>query len=579
MTSTANLSANDLSRLVDEPKAPNTEVTAYQLPRRAKPLQKWRLAMVAGIFMAAFGLIGAKLVLTAIPGGVQSASASAHRDGPITTAPEYAARAPIHDREGQILAYSLPMQSLYANPQEIRQVASIVTDLQSILPEIDPLALTINLSDTARRFIYVRRHLTPDEFDKVRRLGIPGLDFQREYRRIYPQGRLTAHVVGMTKRDHTGLSGIELFLESELANTHDVPLELTIDVRVQHVVREALAAAIDRFDAKGGLGQVMNVHTGELLAMVSLPDFDPNRPDSVQEGAEFNQAVRGRYELGSMFKLITAATALDTGAASEISRFDASKPLEIDGHTIRDFRGEWRVLTMGEVLVHSSNIGAALIAQKIGKDRLLDYFSRFGLLSQPAIELDEAVGPLLPYRWSDATVATVAFGHGLSVTPVQFLAAIAAVANGGVLHRPTLLKVPANAELIGRRVITEATAKRMRPLMRAVVVEGSGKLADSRYYWVGGKTGTAQKVVNGRYNASKRLSSFVGVFPMEAPRYAVMISVDEPKGRGDTLGLATGGWVAAPAVGEIVDRIGPMLGVPLAKPDELTVAHLPPKRR
>jgi len=532
--------------------------------RRPRGPQRWRLAAAGAIFATAFAVVAGNLMLNAAPRTVSPAIAASLPEG---GGREFTPRASIVDRNGELLAYSLPFASLYANPQEVRDATAVVDQLQQLLPSLDRQRVMAALANQNREFAYLARHVTPSQHAAVLDLGIPGLYFRKEYRRIYPQGSLTAHAVGVVQEDHRdGLSGIEAFLDPELVSAPEIPQDLSIDLRVQHVVREEVQRAIDKFDAIGGLGVMMDVTTGEILASVSLPDFDPNRLDTLTDESRINKVVGGRYELGSMFKLITAAAALDTGTASEVTQFDATHSLRVYGHRIADFRGENRWLTLREVLVHSSNIGAARMAEQVGTDTLVGYFDKFGLLGKAAVELNESAGPLLPKRWHDINAMTASFGHGISVTPVQFAAAAGALVNGGYLRRPTLFQMPPGSMTESARVISDQTSARMRRLMRAVVVEGSGKAANSRFYQVGGKTGTALKAEAGGYSDEKRLSSFVGAFPMDKPRYVVLVTVDEPKGRKDTLGFATGGWVAAPAVGQIVDRTGPMLGIPKSKP-------------
>ncbi len=543
----------------------------YDLPRRSRGPARWRLLTVGAVFAVAFAAVGGKLMLNAAPQTVSPANAAVLPDG---GGREFSPRASIVDRNGELLAYSLPFASLYANPQEVRDPVTVAAKVRSVLPDLAQGELVQALENDRREFAYLARHLTPSQHAAILELGIPGLYFRKEYRRIYPRGRMAAHAVGTVQDDHrAGLSGIEAFFDADLASTPDLPLALSVDMRVQNIVYEELQKAIEKFDAIGGFGVMMDVNTGEVLASVSLPDFDPNRLSTLTEETRVNKVAGGVYELGSMFKLLTAATALDMAVATEQTKFDATKPIYTGGFRIADFRGEHRWLTMREVLVHSSNIGAARMAELIGTPGLVEHLDAFGLFTKAGIELNESTRPIVPQHWSDIYAKTASFGHGISVTPLQFVSAISAVSNGGVLHRPTLLKAPEGMEAGGKRVISAKTSARVRRLMRAVVVEGSGKAANSRYYHVGGKTGTAEKNIDGRYQRDKRLSSFIAAFPIEDPRYVLMLSVDEPKGRKDTLGFATGGWVAAPAVGQIVERVAPMLGIQKAPPEEKKTAQ------
>ena len=540
---------------------------AHAPPRRPRAPSSWRLMVVGVCFVGAFAIVAGKLMFNTVPRTVSPAvAAPLAKTGGLETSP----RASIVDRNGEILAYSLPFASLYANPQEVRDPVAAAKILRQALPQLKQASLVKALENKKREFAYLARHLTPKQHAAVLDLGIPGLYFRDEYRRIYPRGRLAAHAIGTVQKDHRGgLSGIEAFFDADLVSSPDLPLTLSLDMRVQNIVQEEILHAMERFNAIGGLGVMMDVRTGEILASVSLPDFDPNQMGTIDKDTQLNKVVGGRYELGSMYKLLTSAIALDMGLASETTQFDATKPIRLHGHKIDDFRGKYKWLSMREVLVHSSNIGAARMAEKVGIQAMARYFKSFGLLNKAGVELRESVNPLPWKHQQDLDAMTASFGHGISVTPLQFVTAIGAVANGGVLHRPTMLHVSNPAAVSGQRVLAAKTSERMRHLMRAVVVEGSGKNANSPYYHVGGKTGTALKAIRGGYSKDKRLSSFIGAFPIEDPRYIVMVSIDEPKGRKDTLGYATGGWVSAPAVGNIVERVAPMLGVPQSPREKL----------
>ncbi|NVK20190.1 MAG: penicillin-binding protein 2 [Methylocystaceae bacterium] len=472
-------------------------------------------------------------------------------------------RANIVDRNGILLATSLPTDSLFVDSKAFMETGEDATmaarKLASILPELSLNRAAQKLS-SGKRFEYLVRNLTPEQKYRVNMLGIPGLHFQREERRTYPQGPLAAHVLGYTDVDGRGISGVEKSFDQQLLGP-DGTLQLSLDVRVQAVMRSALMEAIDEFKAIGGAGLVMDIETGELLCLVSLPDFDPNDPNTIKGDAGFNRASKGVYEMGSIFKLLNTAMALDSGVVNIKDKFDATKPLKVGRFRINDFHGQNRVLTVPEVLVYSSNIGSAQIALEAGSDLQRDYLGRFGLLNTASIEIPEVGAPLLPDVWRKASTMTISYGHGIAVSPLQLTSAIGAVANGGILRQPTLLKTNAESRLPGQRVIREDVSDQMRKLMRLVVLQGSGKKANSEFYRVGGKTGTADKQQGGRYNRRARISSFAGVFPIENPKYAVLAMVDEPVGNKKTFGYATAGWVAAPIIKKVVDRIGPMLGL------------------
>jgi cell division protein FtsI (penicillin-binding protein 3) len=470
-----------------------------------------------------------------------------------------AAREDIVDRNGLLLATSVVTKSLYANPSEIQNVESATARLLSVLPHLDADDIRKRLS-LDRQFIWLERNLTPAQYLAVHRLGVPGFYFLDEPRRIYPQGSLTSHVVGFTDVDGHGLSGVEQSFDEFLMSDQG-PLVLSIDLRVQHILREELARGAEEFDAIGASGVVMDVHTGEVLAMVSLPDFDPNRPAEADEISRFNRNTLGVYEMGSVFKVFNTAMMLEYGLATPASVFDASRPLQIGRFTIRDFHGKWRPLNVAEILVHSSNIGSALMARVAGAERQREFMRALGMLERSPIELPEVGAPIVPDPWRDINVMTIAFGHGLAVSPLQTVSGYAAMANGGTLVPATIVRQDDPEAIEGRRVISEDVSDTMRRLMRLVVTESYGR-ANAEGYLVGGKTGTAEKPA-GRsgYNRDARLSSFIGVFPMTDPRYVVLATLDEPKGNASTYGFATGGWVSAPIVSRVVSRIGPMLGV------------------
>jgi cell division protein FtsI (penicillin-binding protein 3) len=392
----------------------------------------------------------------------------------------------------------------------------------------------------------------------VIRLGLPGVDFVREERRIYPLGPLAAHAVGFTGVDGVGLMGVERRFDGELRGAAE-PLRLSLDVRLQHVLREEIARQIATFSAIGGAGLIMDVRTGEVLAMVSLPDFDPNAPAGAEGEARFNRVTLGVYEMGSTFKVLNTALALESGRVRVHDVFDASRPVQVGRFRIDDFRGQNRPLTVAEILKHSSNIGSVRMVERVGPAAQREFMDRLGMLRESPVEIPEAGAPMSPRPWREINMMTIAFGHGIAVSPMHLGSAVSAVVNGGVLLPPTILARRDAAPVEGTRVVSPQTSETMRRLMRLVVASGSG--AEVPGYLVGGKTGTAEKTTGRSYSTDARISSFIGAFPMHDPRYLVYLMVDEPKPTRETFGFATGGWVAAPAVGRIVRRIGPMLGV------------------
>ncbi|SCA57416.1 Peptidoglycan synthetase FtsI [Candidatus Terasakiella magnetica] len=524
--------------------------------------------LVAGaIFAVLFVVLAGRVVDLSLLSG--------HQEPKLVHSPESenvdAVRANIVDRNGVLIATSLPTDSLIVDSKAFLNAGEDPTEaaikLARILPELS-IGKTVKKLNSGKRFDYLVRTLTPNQKHQVNQLGIPGLDYQREERRTYPHGPTMAHVLGFTDVDGRGISGIEKSFNHQLTSPGGT-LDLAIDVRVQSVMRNALQDAIDEFKAIGGAGVVMDIQTGELLSLVSLPDFDPNNTSSLKDNTSFNRATKGVYEMGSIFKLFNTAMALDSGVVNLKDSFDATKPLKIGRFQIRDFHAKNRHLSVPEILVFSSNIGSAQIAVQAGTRLQRDYLGRFGLLNASSLEIPEVGAPLYPATWRKANTMTIAYGHGIAITPLQLTSAVGAVANGGLLHQPTLLKLENEEDRIeGQRVISKATSDQMRKLMRLVVLQGSGKKANSKFYRVGGKTGTADKQQNGTYNRRSRISSFAAVFPMENPKYAVLAMVDEPVGNKKTFGYATAGWVAAPVIKKVVDRIGPMLGLQPSNVDE-----------
>jgi cell division protein FtsI (penicillin-binding protein 3) len=514
-----------------------------------------RVTIASVLFAIAFGVVSLRLVdVTVIKQGHEPRAAQALSVGNTTE------RADIVDRNGELLATSLATASLYANPRQIANPADVAAQLAAVLPGLDERELTDRLK-AERSFAWIRRNLTPRQQFAVNRLGIPGLFFQREERRVYPHANLAGQIVGFTDIDNRGIAGIEQSFDEKLTHNAE-PVRLSIDLRVQHLVREELARQIETFKAIGGMSIVLDVETGEVVALVSLPDFDPNSPALASEDARFNRNTLGVYEMGSTFKLFTAAMAIDSGTVSLRDGFDASRPIQISRFTISDYKGQHRYLTVPEIIMYSSNIGAAKMAVATGTARQRDFLSKVGLLRPSPIELPEVASPMIPHPWREISTMTIGFGHGISVTPLHLATGVAAVVNGGILRPATIIKRADRDAAPGERVMSTATSEQVRKLMRMVVERGTGKSANVPGYLVGGKTGTAEKTVKGQYKRNALLSSFVSAFPMTRPRFVVLAMLDEPHGNASTQGYATGGWVAAPLVGRVIQRIAPLLGVP-----------------
>jgi cell division protein FtsI (penicillin-binding protein 3) len=525
-----------------------------------------RLLVTGTVFALAFLIVAGRLIDLTVFDQTGDARLA---EGAV---PDTTGRGAIVDRNGVILATSLPTASLYADSHEIMDPRAAADSLMTVLPDFDRERLVERLSEG--RFVWIRRNLSPNEQYAVNRLGIPGLHFEIEERRVYPHDRAAAHVLGLTDVDGRGIAGVEKTFDRDLSAGKT--LQLSMDIRVQDMLRQEMIAAVREYRAIGAAGVVLDVHTGEVLAMVSLPDFDPNTPGEDSVDVRFNRAAKGVYEMGSTFKLFTVAMALDSGTTTLRGGYDASKPLRVARYTIRDFHAENRWLSVPEILVHSSNIGAAQMALDVGGPAQRRYLGRLGLLTRANVELPESGKPLTPHPWRDINTMTVGFGHGIAVSPLQLATAVAAVVNGGLWRPATVLARDGSATPAGERVFSAKTSAQLRGLMRLVVRYGTGKKADVPGYLVGGKTGTAEKLVAGRYSRDARIASFVGAFPIDAPRYVVLAMLDEPKGNESTLNYATGGWIAAPVVGRLVSRMAPLLGIAPKMDEELEVKWKPP---
>ncbi|TCS62189.1 peptidoglycan D,D-transpeptidase FtsI family protein [Varunaivibrio sulfuroxidans] len=522
------------------------------LRAQAMETGRTRLLVTGLVFAMAFIVIGGRLIdLTAFDGKAQRL---AHRRA---LSQDYVvSRADIVDRNGFILATSLPTQSLYADTKEIIDPATAARRLVGVLNDLDVNEVRRKLSSGAR-FIWIKRNLTPNQVYDVNRLGIPGLAFREEDHRVYPNGPQLAQVLGFTDVDGKGIAGVEKQFDARL-RANPKPLVLSFDLRVQGILHEELARAMTQFSAKGAAGVVLDVRTGELVAMVSLPDFDPNVSSGALGDAGFNRVTKGVYEMGSTFKLFNTAMALDTGTVTLRDGYDASKPIHVARFLISDFHAKKRWLSVPEILVYSSNIGSAKMALDVGTKEQQDYLGRLGMLSPASIELPEIGSPLTPSPWRDINTMTIAYGHGIAVTPLQLAGGVMAVVDGGIFRPMTVLKRAPGDVPKGRRIFAKKTSDEMRALMRLVVRYGTGKKAAAPGLLVGGKTGTAEKEKGGRYVNKALISSFIGAFPMNAPRYVVLALLDEPKGTKATFNYATGGWVAAPVVGRVIARMAPI---------------------
>lgn len=469
-------------------------------------------------------------------------------------------RADLVDRNGLLLAANITHYGLYIDPREVWDRRAAQVQLKRALPRISEARLRKVLYGDRR--LIVLPGLTPAEKAAVHALALGGVTFEPEDRRVYPLGPSAVHLIGFSDTGGTGVSGAELAFDKQIQDAGQAgrPFQLSIDLRIQGVLENELAAAALENGAKGAVGIVTDVHTGEILGMASWPAYDPNARSAAPDGATLNRATSAHYEMGSVFKSFTVAAGLDTGRADMNTMFDASEAFQIGNRRIKDFHATNKVLTLEEVYLHSSNIGTSRLAVEMGPDVMREYFERLGLLDAAPIELKESARPRRPRRWDDSTLASLSFGYGIMITPLQAVAAYGALTNGGLYVPLTLRKggLPAGAQ--ARRVVSEDTSLTMLDLMRRNVVRGSGGRADAPGLRVGGKTGSANKLVNGRYDPTHAVGSFAAVFPADGPvtarRYAIFVLVDEPSAY-----PRTGGFVAAPAVGRIADRIAAFLGI------------------
>ncbi|CDP50807.1 peptidoglycan D,D-transpeptidase FtsI family protein [Paradevosia shaoguanensis] len=545
--------ANEVIALIGARKA-RTNLTRARI--------RWVIAVIAAVFLVVCG----RLVQL---GYVDTDTTIEGQTRDIISA----TRPPILDRNGMEMAVDIRVPSLFAEPRRIIDVDEAVEKIRTVLPDLDATWLRKRLEGD-KGFVWIKRELTPAIEEKIMRLGIPGLDFLTESKRFYPGGSEASHVLGAVNIDNQGIAGIERSMDQEdvallqsigLARGQALtPVNLSIDLRVQHAMHDVLTDALDRYKAVAAAGAIMDIYSGEVIAMVSLPDFDPNDPRTALVEGRMNRITSGKFEHGSTFKSIAIAGALDSGAVKINDTFDARFGVRFGRYTIDDFHGKHRILSVPEIYKFSSNIGTIKVMQTMGKDNFRAFLTRMGFDDPLVTELPERTTTSVPKQFSEIVAATASFGHGISITPMHMLAAYTALVNGGNYITPTFYRrTPEQAQALYRRVVSPQTSAEMRSLMRLNALEGSGsrmnKLSDG--YRVGGKTGTAEKVVNGRYvKNGLNLNIFASAFPLDNPRYAMIVLVDEPK-RENAQSGETAGWNAGEATGRIVTRIAPMLGI------------------
>lgn len=531
-----------------------------------------RVLIACGLFSLGFVVISIRLW------DVMVWSASPTKRLASISLPIKTSRANIVDRNGEVIATHIPTASVYANPQVIIDAPQAAAKLSALFRDLDSKTI-LNKLTSKKGFIWIIRHISPKQQKAINEMGIPGIYLQPDEKRIYPHGTLFSHIIGYCGIENNGLAGVEKFFDDSLQQDHIQPLTLSLDLRAQYIVHHELSEAIQRHKAQGGNAILMDVETGEILAMVSLPDFDPNNPHKTKEDRLFNRNTLGRYEHGSLFKIFNVATALESGRITLKSRYDATAPIKVGRHKITDYAGKNCVLNVLQGFIYSSNIVSAKMALEYGAEIQKEFFKRYGLLDKPALELPEVVGTLAPREWKDVATMTLAYGYGIAVTPLQITNAIGAVINNGYYHKPTLIKKdPALAKTTNSAmtpILKASTSAQIRQLMRLAVTKGTVKKADVEGYDVIGKTGTAYKNSAGGYNKAAKQTSCITAFPGKAPKYVLFVNIDHPLPTAQTYGFATGGWVAAPTAGNIIKRIAPLYNIPPSPtPFDPTTNHL-----
>ena len=468
-------------------------------------------------------------------------------------------RADIIDRQGHILATTLSTSSLYANGKNVQNPEEAAQKLLTVLSNLSLKETTTRLK-SGRSFIWIARHLTPLQRQKILRLGIPGLSFMRDQRRVYPQGPLASHILGYTDIDNRGIAGIEKGMDT-LLSSQQKPLQLSIDLRLQHIVRDEVQKGMQEFGARGGCGALMTIE-GELLALVSLPDYDPNHPGQATEEQLFNKVTLGTYEVGSVMKVANTALALESGIATLSTKFDATHPLKVGRFQVTDFKGKNAWLNVAEIFVYSSNIGSAKIALAAGAERQQAFLKKLGYFDPPHLEIPEIGAPLVPKKWREATTITASYGYGFSVNPLQVMIGTATLAGGGDRKKATLL-FHSQPQSRGEQVLSSEVSLKVLQLMRYMITHGTGKLANLPGYYVFGKSGTSNLRVGRHYQKDRVMANFVGILgkQIDEPRYVIYVMLEDPKRLQKTYGYNTAGWNAVPIGGRILSRAAPMLGI------------------
>ncbi len=523
-----------------------------------KDLEKGRnrLVVIAVFFVFGFMLISARLFEFTV---LKKSSEVKYADESSYNLDIKMSRADITDRNGIVLATSLPTVNLYSDNSKISDAGKTAKMLVETIPGLNYEEVKKRL-ERKTKFVYLKRNLTPKEQYEVNSLGLPALNFENGERRVYPQGNLFSHIIGAVDIDNNGVSGIEKNFDEELTSKAE-SLKLSVDAGVQDSVRSILAGEMKHYNAFGATAIVLDVNSSEIVSMVSLPDYDPNNLQSADYNSLFNRSTLGVYESGSVFKIFNTAMGLESGKLKMSDKIDSS-PLVLANYTIKDFHPQNRALSPKEIMVYSSNTASARIAMAIGADKQKAFLAKVGLLRPLSVEVPEKSKPLVPEKWRESTVANVSFGYGVAVTPLHVINAVGAVVNGGIF-RPASLLVSRNNELPpGTRIMSEKNSLIMRQMLRAVVTEGTGRNSEVSGYDVGGKTGSAEKLgKDGKYIKGSLRTSFVAVFPSENPKYALIVMLDAPQKSKETFGFNTAGWNVVPTAKKIIETIAPQLEV------------------
>ena len=495
----------------------------------------------------------------------------------ITTFKNDKIRPTIVDRNGHIIASNIEIASVAIRPSLLLNKEDVIDRLLLTIPTFIREDLENKILND-KKFVWLKRGITPNEKKRIHDLGIPGLEFINETKRFYSSGKILSHVLGYVNIDNVGQTGIEKYIE-KFQEQEDRPEEnntinLSIDLEVSHAMRDELYKAKTKYEASAAAGVLLDVNSGEVISIVSIPDFDPHYPKEALKAENINRITNGVYEIGSTFKMFTIAMALDSGIVDLDTLYDASKPISIGGHKIRDFYPENRELTISEIFTHSSNIGTAKIVRDFGVDYHKSFLDKLGMFDKINTQLPDLPSNLIPQTWREINSMTISFGMGISITPLHAAVAGSSLVNGGKLITPTFIKSHDNEPPDYQQILELSTSEKMKELLYKNVMIGSGKKAAVDGYLVGGKTGTANKVLNGRYDPDKRLTTFLGAFPIDEPQYILFLLLDEPQGSDETYGYATTGWNAAPTFSNIVSRIAPMLEIEPSNSDKYAIENI-----